>query len=91
MTLEEKLVEALCAGDNVRVVELLKAGANPNHKTMHPLKTFIPHPVHVARVALDHKNYHGVLCLLDHGALANDASLRWSVEKLAAMSTSSES
>lgn len=69
MTLEEQLVQAICASNNEKVVELLKAGADPDHECRNPAKPETPRPVRVIKIALDYKNYFGCLHLLDHGAM----------------------
>jgi len=50
------------------------------------MKPWIPHTLHVCRVAFDCRNYYGVLHLLDFGAYSHRCTkdLRESVEKLAA-------
>ncbi len=76
MTLEEQLVQALCAHENDTVIEVLTAGAKANYRTVHPGKSYHVE-ASVSKIALDYKNYQGVLHLLDFGALPNlDADMR---------------
>lgn len=70
MTLEERLVHAIVAGDNETVLTLLKAGADPNHECSHPIIQR-PYPTHVCEIGNHCRNYQAVLHLLDFGAFSD--------------------